>query len=66
MDIAKLLLGALDLAVVGALAMERYNALRSIVKPIVDEGRDPTPEEWALLRAMDIELDARLDAANRA
>lgn len=64
MNIAKLLLQLLDLAVVGALAKERYDEIQEIVKPIVEEGRDPTPEEWAQLRSMDLDLDDRLDDAN--
>lgn len=63
MNIALLLLQALDLAYAGALAYERYQLIKAIVQPIVDEGREPTPEEWAQLRGLDQELDARLDAA---
>jgi len=63
MDIAKLILRLLDLAVVGALTMERAQALQAVVGPMLAEGRDPTPDEWAALRAQGVDLDARLDAA---
>ncbi len=63
MNYASLLLQVLDLAIVGALTYERAKALQATIKAMVDEKRDPTPEEWAALRAEGLDLDARLDAA---
>ena len=64
MDYAKILLQVLDLAVVGALTFDRAKALQAQLQPMIEEGRDPTTEEWDALRAEGIELDQRLDAAN--
>lgn len=38
----------------------RYDALSALVKTMVEEGRDPTPEEWAALNAETDDLMAQL------
>lgn len=38
----------------------RYDTLSSMVKTMVEEGRDPTPEEWAALNAETDDLMAQL------
>lgn len=63
MEIAKILLQMLDMAIIGALAVERYHQVKAILDPIIAEGREPTPDEWVALRALDDTLDQRLDAA---
>lgn len=63
MKYAAILLQVLDLAAVSALTAERAIAVRDRVKAIIEEGRDPTTEEWDALRAEGLDLDARLDAA---
>jgi hypothetical protein len=61
---ALLIIRLIDLLALGMTVapeiMARYSALRDKVRQMVEEGRDPTPEEWAAMDAETSDLLGKL------
>lgn len=52
------------LAAEGALTQQKLQAITNTVKAMVDEGREPTEEEWAALRARSDDAHAVIQNAD--
>lgn len=64
--IVQLLNALLSLVPEGTALWNKYNGDKTLLQQMIDEKREPTPQEWDTLNATTAGLEAQIDAAANA